>query len=119
MASRTATKMEAVLDYATNTVKEATIGTHQECLMSVQDTSGNGPTTIYAGPCLLIGIYVNTVLSAHTVVFKDSTTAKITLPASLAAGTNLQFSGARFETSLVIDPDDSSTGEVVVFYRPL
>jgi hypothetical protein len=87
--------------------------------MSVQDTSGNGPTTIHAGPALLFGVYVNTVLSAHTVVFKDDTVAKITLPASLAAGSERDCHGARFETSLVIDPDDSSTGNVTVFYRPI
>jgi hypothetical protein len=119
MASRTATKMEAVLDYATNTIKEATIGVHNETLMSVQDTSVNGPTVIYAGPCLLVGVYVNTVLSAHTVIFKDNTVDKITLPASLAAGSERTFHGARFETSLVIDPDDSSTGNLTVFYRPI
>jgi hypothetical protein len=101
------------------TAADATLAVHPECLMSVQDTSGNGPTTIHAGPALLFGVYVNTVLSAHTVVFKDGTTAKITLPASLAAGSERDMHGARFETSLVIDPDDSSTGEVVVFYRPI
>ena len=97
----------------------ATLGVHPECLMSVQATDVNGPTVIHNGPALLFGVYVNTVLSAHTVLFKDGTATKITLPASLAAGSERNFYGARFETSLVIDPDDASTGDVTVFYRPL
>lgn len=118
MGTRTQTWMHYNTDTSGSSVA-ATLGVHEECFMSVQDTSGNGPTTIHDGPALLFGVYVNTVLSAHTVVFKDGTTAKITLPASLAAGSSPKFYGARFETSLVIDPDDSSTGSITVFYRPL
>ena len=117
--SRLGTVVSQVVNPSTGALAEATLGVHPECLMSVQDTSGNGPTTIHDGPALLFGVFVNTVLSAHTVVFKDGTTAKITLPASLAAGTSTNCYGARFETSLVIDPDDSSTGNVTVFYRPI
>lgn len=101
------------------TVNDATLGVHPESLMSVQDTSANGPTTIHDGPAVVFGVYVNTVLSAHTVVLKDGTVAKITLPAGLAAGSTVDLYGAQFATSLVIDPDDSSTGNVTVFYRPL
>ena len=119
MASRTATKMEAVLDYATNTVKEATVGIHTECLMSVHDVSVDGPTVIYAGPALLLGVYVNTSIATATVVLADNTTAKVTLPVSLAAGASVNCYGARFETTLVIDPGDTATGNVTVFYRPL
>ena len=118
MGTRTQTWMHYNTDGSGQSVA-ATLGVHPECLMSVQDTEANGPTVIHAGPALLFGIYVNTVLSAHTVIFKDNTTAKVTLPASLAAGSERCFYGARFETSLVIDPDDSSTGNVTVFYRPL
>ena len=116
MAGRTTT---APLAQAVNGYGEASILAHSECLMSVHDTSANGPTVIHNGPALLFGVYVNTVLSAHTELFKDNTTTKITLPASLAAGSERCFYGARFETSLVIDPDDSSTGDVTVFYRPI
>ena len=76
-------------------------------------------TTVYDGPCLCAGVYVNTVLSAHTVVLKDSATSKVTLPVSLAAGTMLNFPPFICETSLVLDPDNSSTGNVTVFWRPL
>jgi len=90
---------------------------HDESEYSIQDTSTNGPTSIVAGPALLLGVYVNTVLSAHTVIIADATTAIVTLPASLAAGTMINFPGLRFETSLNIDPNDSSTGNLTVIYR--
>lgn len=82
------------------------------------DTS-NDTVTIYTGPVLLMGVYVNTVLSAHTVVIQDGSTAVVTLPASLAAGSERFFYGARFMTSLVVNPDDSSTGNITVFWKPL
>ena len=64
-----------------------------------------------------MGVYVNTVLSAHTVVLADATNAIVTLPASLAAGTMVRFPGLRFETSLNIDPNDSSTGNLTIMFR--
>lgn len=93
--------------------------THDECEHSVQDTSVNGPTEIHGEPSLLHGIYVNTVLSAHTVIIADATTAIVTLPASLAAGTMINFPGLRFETSLNIDPNDASTGNITVMFRKI
>ena len=76
-------------------------------------------TTVYTGPCMLYGIYVNTVLSAHAVPIQDGTTAVITLISTLAAGTNLEFPGIRFETSLVVDPNNAGTGNITVIYRPV
>lgn len=92
---------------------------HDECEHSVQDTSTNGPTAIHAAPALLMGVYVNTVLSAHTVIIADATTAVVTLPASLSAGTMIPFPGLRFETSLNIDPNDASTGNLTIMYRKI
>jgi hypothetical protein len=117
--SRTATYAHYIPSSTQGPSADATLAVHPECLMSVQDTANNGPTVIHNGPALLFGVYVNTVLSAHTVIFKDDNQVRITLPASLAAGSERTFHGARFETSLVIDPDDASTGNVTVFYRPL
>ncbi len=84
----------------------------------VVDTSVNS-TTVSSKPALVVGVYVNTVLSAHTVIIKDDTAAVLTLKASLAAGTFLEIPPTRFETSLVVDPDDSSTGNITIFYRDL
>jgi hypothetical protein len=117
--SRLGTVAELAVNPASGVLADATRAIHPECLMSVQDVVNDGPTTIHSGPALLFGIYVNTVLSAHTVELKDGTGTRITLPASLAAGSERCFYGARFETSLIIQPNASSTGVVVVFYRPI
>lgn len=90
----------------------------EEWKYTAVDTSVNS-TTVSSKPALVVGVYVNTVLSAHTVIIKDGTTPVLTIQASLAAGTMLDIPPTRFETSLVVDPDDSSTGNVTVFWRDL
>lgn len=92
--------------------------TFNECESAVVDVADNS-TTVYTGPVLIYGVYVNTVLSAHACPIQDGSTAKITLPASLAAGTNLSFPGVLFTTSLVVDPNDAATGNITIFYRPV
>jgi heme/copper-type cytochrome/quinol oxidase subunit 1 len=76
-------------------------------------------TTVYNGPCIVYGIFVNTVLSAHACPILDGTTTVLTLPASLAAGTNIPLPGIRFNTSLIVDPNDAATGGIVIAYRPV
>ncbi len=85
---------------------------------AVVDLSDNS-TTVSTKPALVIGIYINTVLSAHTVVLKDDTAPVLTLVASLAAGTMVDIPPIRFETNLIVDPNDSSTGNLTIFYRDL
>jgi hypothetical protein len=86
---------------------------------TVVDTSTD-TTTVSDAPAVLLGVFVNTALSAHTVVIKDNATAKITLPASLAAGTNITFPHPiAFATSLIVDPDNDSTGNITVLWRAL
>lgn len=92
--------------------------TFNECDSAVVNV-GDNSTTVYTGPVLIYGVYVNTVLSAHACPIQDGSTAKITLPASLAAGTNLTFPGVKFSTSIVVDPDDAATGNITIFYRPV
>ena len=91
---------------------------HSECFYSVVDVSVNS-TTVYSGPCILYGVYVNTALSAHALPIADNTTTVVSIAASAAAGTNITFPGIRFETSLIVDPNDAATGSVTVAYRPL
>lgn len=83
---------------------------------SVIDTSTD-TVTVFSGPCRIWGVFVNTVLSAHTVILKDDTTSIVTLPASLAAGTNIELPGIPCATSFIVDPDNSSTGNITVFYE--
>jgi hypothetical protein len=121
MAGRTATKVSSVPASVTNTLSDATEGVHLECKYATPiDLSTDASTTVSSVPALLVGVYVNTVLSAHVVEIKDNATTIITLPASLAAGTFLNFAvGIRFETSLVVDPNDSSTGNITILYKTL
>jgi hypothetical protein len=85
---------------------------------SVVDVADNS-TTVYTGACTINGVYINTVLSAHALPIKDGTVTVVTIPASAAAGTHYPLPGIKFTTSLVVDPDDSATGGVVVAYRPV
>lgn len=103
---------------ADGTANDATLGVHTETLYSVVDV-GDNTTTVYNGPALLFGVYVNTALSAHDCPIKDASTAIVTLPASAGAGTFYPFPGIRFETSLIVDPNDSGTGNITVAYWPI
>ncbi len=89
---------------------------HMQSEYSIVDVSDNS-TTVYTGPCLLYGIYVNTVLSAHACPIKDGTTTIVTLPASYVVGAYMPFPGIRFDTSLIVDPNDAATGSITVVYR--
>ena len=76
-------------------------------------------TTVYTGPVMLYGVYINTVLSAQVLPIKDGTTTVITIPASAAAGSHFPIPGIRFETSLIVDPDNAATGNITVAFRPV
>lgn len=89
---------------------------HRECDVDVVDLATD-LTTVFTGPCILYSVYVNTVLSADALPIQDGTIAVITLPASTAAGDNFEFPGIRFDTSLIVDPADSATGNITLNYR--
>jgi len=91
---------------------------HTECLYSVVNVADN-TTTVYDGPALLFGVYVNTALSANALPIQDSSTTVVSIAASAAVGTNITFPGIRFETSLIVNPDDAATGSVTIAYRPI
>lgn len=120
MTERTQTKAaKAIL--RSGLVNDASELAHTETFYKVVDVSAND-TEVYGGPCLLMGVYVNTALSAHTCPIKDggtSGTTVVTLPASWTAGSMANFPGIRFETTLHVDPNDSGTGNITVAYRPI
>ena len=97
------------------TTKQAAL-THMQSEYSVVNVADNS-TTVYTGQSVVYGVYVNTVLSAHSLPIKDGTTTVVTLAASSAVGTYIVLPGVRFDTSLIVDPNDSATGSVTVFYR--
>lgn len=92
--------------------------TKGEFTKAVVDTSDNS-TTVTTGTIIVRGAWVNTVLSAHVVILKDGTTSIFTIPASTPAGTWLPFGDTVFNTSLVVDPDDSSSGNITVVYKEI
>ena len=91
---------------------------HEQCDYAVVPVADD-TTTVYTGPCMLYGIYVNTVLSTHVLPIKDGAVTVVSLPVDLAAGTSILYPGIRFETSLIVDPDNAATGDIVVAYRPV
>lgn len=76
-------------------------------------------TTVYTGGCRLGAIYINTALSAHALPILDGAVTKFTIPASAAAGTLFPFWGAKFHSSLIVDPNDAATGNITVMWDPL
>lgn len=75
-------------------------------------------TTVHNGGAVLLGVYVNTGLSAHALPIKDGITTLVTIPASAAAGSHYSFPAIKFRSSLVVDPDDAATGIVTLAWRP-
>jgi len=86
------------------------------CQMTVVDLSVDAGVTI-PGPVVLLGVYHNVVMSAHTVTIGDDSAAKITLPASTAAGTKMDCYSALFNTSIKVTPNASSTGIITLFWK--
>ena len=87
----------------------------REWKYAVVDLSTNS-TTVSDVPCIVKGFYVNTTMSAHECQIKDDTTTVIRIPASTPARAASDFDQLRFETSLVVDPDDSATGELLIMF---
>jgi len=76
-------------------------------------------TTVYGFPAILKAVYVNTVTSAQPCIIKDDTTSVYTIPAGACAGNKYDFEETRFNTSLVVDPDDAATGNITLMYKRL
>ena len=79
----------------------------------------NNIGTISSKASILHGVYINTTLSAHTIIIKNATTSVFTIPASATAGNYYNFNEIEFSTNLIIDPDDSATGNITVIYDDL
>lgn len=115
--SRTRTWCEHNIQ-ADGSALDASYSTHTECLYSVVNVATDS-TTVYNGPAMLMGVYVNTALSAHDLPITDASTTVVTIPASAAAGAMYNFPGIRFETSLIVNPNDAATGSITVAYKIL
>ena len=89
-----------------------------EWLPLAVDLSVNS-TTVSSDPAILKAVYVNTTLSNHDCVIKDGTTAVFTLLKGSLQGDKYDFEETRFDTSLVVDPDDAMTGNITLMYKKL
>lgn len=90
-----------------------------ECDYAVVDVAADS-TTVYTGPCIYYGSVVTTALSAQVLPIQDGSTVIDSYAASAAVGTAHLFNhGVRCLTSLVVDPNDSASGRITVFYRPI
>lgn len=75
-------------------------------------------TVVSDAPTIVGNIWVETVMSAHTVAIADDTVTVKTLEASSAVGTSWeQLKGLRCETNLTVTPNISSTGIIHVLWR--
>ena len=83
-------------------------------------------TVVTTGPARLYGVYVNTVLSAHTVAIQDYNPASspilaktvVTIPASAAAGAMYNFPGIKFNHRIrVLSSNSAATGAITVAYK--
>lgn len=82
------------------------------------DLSANPSTIVYDGPAILGGIWVEVTIGTAAITIDDDTTARMTVPVAIPIGMH-DLKGIIFETSLVINPADGSTGTIRVLYRPL
>ncbi len=90
-----------------------------ECDYLAVDVANNS-TTVYTGACLYFGCIVTTALSAHALPILDGSNTIDSFAASSAVGTaHLLLHGVRCATGILVDPNDSATGNVTVFYRPI
>lgn len=91
----------------------------QQCDYAVVNLADDS-TTVYSGPCIYYGFIVTTVLSAHAIDILDGANVIDGAVASTADATRALLPiGIRCRTSLIVDPDNSSTGVITVLYRPI
>ena len=74
-------------------------------------------TTVNSGAALVLGAIVTEAMSAHDCPIKDGSTTVLVIPASSAVGGSFSLEGVRFNTSLVVDPDNAATGRITVIYK--
>ncbi len=87
------------------------------CEITIVDLATDADVVVTASPAVLLGVYIDTVMSAHVALIKDSTTTKITLAASTAAGTKYDTHSASFATNITVESDNAATGKLAIFWR--
>lgn len=85
------------------------------CNATEVDLATDADVVVSSVPCIVHWVFVNAVVSAHEINLVDDATTRIILPVSLAAGVQKNWQpGAKFNTSLKVNVDDSATGKIVI-----
>jgi hypothetical protein len=87
------------------------------CEITIVDLATDADVVVTAAPAVLLHVFVDTVMSAHVALIKDSTTTKITMPASSIAGYQVPGNSASFATNITVESDNAATGKLAIFWR--
>ena len=75
--------------------------------------------TVFGGPSILKGFFVNTVMSAHQAEIRNNTVSVFKTKASLAEGSYVDLQETKFGTKMVVVCAAAQTGNITVLYRPM
>lgn len=87
------------------------------CNVTIVDLATDADVVVTASPAYLVAFRVDTVMSAHAAIIKDSATTMITIAASTAANYNENCHSATFATNITVESDNAATGKIAVFWR--
>lgn len=87
--------------------------------MTEVDLATDADVVVTASRALLLGIYVLIGNSAHAVILKNTATTILTLPASQAAGINIDCKGVMFDDNITVESDNLATGKLLVFWSAI
>jgi len=89
------------------------------CNVTIVDLATDADVVVTASPAYLVGFRVDTAMSAHAALIKDSSTTMITIAASTAANYNENCHNAIFATNITVESDNSATGKIAIFWRAI
>jgi hypothetical protein len=87
------------------------------CNATLVDLATDADVVVTASPAYLLGYTVDTIMSAHVALIKDSTTTKFTVPASSAAGFDRDTRETSFATNITVESNDAATGKIIIFWK--
>lgn len=88
-----------------------------EWAISSAIAAGTG-ATVYNGPAVLGGIWVETTIGTAAPTLTDGGTTRLSVPIAIPIGMH-DMLGVIFATNLVVAAGASATGSIRVLYRPL
>jgi len=91
---------------------------HLSCNVTEVDLATDADVVVTASRAILIGIHVIVAMSAHAAILKNTSTAKITLPASTAVG-KIDTYGVVFDDNITVESDNSGTGKLLIFWSAI